>query len=414
MRKIHSFIKSCFTQSCLLCILLSCGSNSKQQKKTFWDNSGGVFMLAFILFIFSGCGGNKQSEDDLITVDVTAQYPKKELILQDFMDVEYIPLETTDEFLCQGNIWAVGNNIIVATNFNFSGDIFLFDRKGKAMKKINHRGQSDKEYTGFISRIILDDENDEIFVNDAYTKKILVYDLEGNFKRKLSLRENLSPFEIYNFDQGYLICRNDYYANTGQSFILMSKQDGSIIKEIQIPFKEKKTIIVWSQDRKMTYNTPTAHPLMPYFNDYILTEYSADTLYTFSPDHVLSPFIVRTPSVQSMNPEIFLLPSLLTDRYYFMEAIEKTIEFSSTDIMYDKQKKALFRYKVYNGDYTNDEEAFLKSRPLNGEIPSCQYLEAWKLVRDYNEGRLKGRLKEIAAKLDPEDNPVIMMIKHKK
>ena len=53
-------------------------------------------MLAFILFIFSGCGGNKQSEDDLITVDVTAQYPKKELILQDFMDVEYIPLETTD------------------------------------------------------------------------------------------------------------------------------------------------------------------------------------------------------------------------------------------------------------------------------------------------------------------------------
>lgn len=82
--------------------------------------------------------------------------------------------------------------------------------------------------------------------------------------------------------------------------------------------------------------------------------------------------------------------------------------------MYDKQKKALFRYKVYNGDYTNDEEAFLKSRPLNGEIPSCQYLEAWKLVRDYNEGRLKGRLKEIAAKLDPEDNPVIMMIKHKK
>ena len=35
-----------------------------------------------------------------ITVDITANYPKKEMILQDFMDVEYIPLETTDEFIC--------------------------------------------------------------------------------------------------------------------------------------------------------------------------------------------------------------------------------------------------------------------------------------------------------------------------
>ena len=32
--------------------------------------------------------------NELITVDVTKNYPEKELTLQDFMDVEYIPLET--------------------------------------------------------------------------------------------------------------------------------------------------------------------------------------------------------------------------------------------------------------------------------------------------------------------------------
>ena len=115
-----------------------------------------------------------------------------------------------------------------------------------------------------------------------------------------------------------------------------------------------------------------------------------------------------------MTPERFLLLSLLTDRYYFMEAITREIEFSPTDLVYDKQEKALFRYKVYNSDYTNDKEAFLKSTPLNGEIPSCQYLEAWELVQNYEGGRLKGKLKEVAAKLDSEDNPVIMLIKHKK
>ena len=59
-----------------------------------------IVFLVTILFIITGCGG-KQSTDDLITVDVTKSYPTKELILQDFMDVEYIPLETKEDFICQ-------------------------------------------------------------------------------------------------------------------------------------------------------------------------------------------------------------------------------------------------------------------------------------------------------------------------
>ena len=152
---------------------------------------------------------------------------------------------------------------------------------------------------------------------------------------------------------------------------------------------------------------------MPYFNDYVLTEYSADTLYSYSPDHALKPFIARVPSIQSMNPEVFLIPSLLTDRYFFMEALEKTIEFSSIDLLYDKQEKALFRYRAYNSDYVNKKEAFLKSKPLNGKIPSCQFLEASDLIRDYKGGKLKGKLKEVAATLEEDDNPVIMLIKHR-
>jgi len=161
------------------------------------------FIWVIILFILVGCSQSGIQSEDIITVDVTANYPHKELILQDFMDVEYIPLETTDEFLCQGSIWAVGKNIIVATNFNSDGNIFIFDRKGKALKKINRKGQGDEEYTSF-SRIVLDEENDEIFVNNDFAKKILVYDLDGNFKRRLSIKEDFLLFEMYNFDKDNL------------------------------------------------------------------------------------------------------------------------------------------------------------------------------------------------------------------
>ena len=53
------------------------------------------FILIMLLLVMAGCGESKPPTDDLITVDVTANYPKKELVLQDFMDVEYIPLETS-------------------------------------------------------------------------------------------------------------------------------------------------------------------------------------------------------------------------------------------------------------------------------------------------------------------------------
>ena len=103
-----------------------------------------------------------------------------------------------------GSLWGVGKNIIIATNFNNDGNIFIFDRKGKALKRINRKGQGNEEYSSY-SRIILDEEKEEIFVNNSFAKKIQVYDLEGNFKRDLLIKKEFSLFEMYNFDKDNLI-----------------------------------------------------------------------------------------------------------------------------------------------------------------------------------------------------------------
>ena len=59
-----------------------------------------------------GCGNRSASSvDNLIRVDVMADYPEKELILQDLMDVEYIALETTDDFITKGAVKAIGKDI---------------------------------------------------------------------------------------------------------------------------------------------------------------------------------------------------------------------------------------------------------------------------------------------------------------
>ena len=102
-------------------------------------------------------------------------------------------------------------------------------------------------------------------------------------------------------------------------------------------------------------------------------DHSSDTIYRVFTDKRVVPFIARTPSIQSMGTEIFLYPSVLTDRYYFMQTVKKVYDFSSrvglprTDLMYDMKEN----------------------------------------------GNLKGKLKEIAASLDEESNPVLMIAKYK-
>ena len=397
-----------------------------------------TILAILFLIVVIGCGRRKQTTDDVITVDVTKRYSaKKELILQDFMDVEYVKLETNDSYLNQGLVKDIGKEFILVTNRNQDGNIFVYDRNGKGISKFNRKGQGPGEYTSILS-ITLDENNGEMFVYDLFTQTPFVYDLFGNFKRSIGRREN-DTFRVYsalfNYDDNNLIVYDRDTEEKG--YYLVSKKDGSITKEIKIPYVEKKLLL---QSRSLRENeigettsfgtrtgftqaAPNSHvPIIPYYDNWILLEYSSDTLYQFLPDSGLLPFIVRTPSIQSMNPEIMLILRLFSGRYLFFETVTNEFNwdtnrgFERSFFMYDKQKKDFSGYTIYNGDYSTKKEIYLSSfRLVNHEIVLWQPLEAYQLVKDYQEGRLKdGKLKEIAATLDVEDNPVIMLIKHKK
>ena len=145
-----------------------------------------ISVIILFLAIATESRGQKQTgSNDFITVNVVKDYsPKKELILQDFMDVEYVALETNDAFINQGIVLDIGDEFVLVKNSNRinDGNIFVYDRTGKAIRKINRKGQSGEEYISLYT-VTLDEENKEMFVNDILGKKIVVYDLYGNFKR---------------------------------------------------------------------------------------------------------------------------------------------------------------------------------------------------------------------------------------
>ena len=384
-----------------------------------------IFIETILLLVLAGCGKDNASTDGFITVDVTksSYSPKKELVLQDFMDVEYIPLETNDEFVNQGYVNAIGEKYIIVTNYREDGDIFVYDRNGKAIRKINRKGQGGEEYISCL-KIILDEENEELFVNDFLARKIKVYDLEGNFKRSFKQKqEGDTQFygEIFNYDKDNLICYDE--CNADIPFLLVSKKDGSITREIITPFKEKKLFI---QLLRYEGGTRAAGPgpysrITPFKGNWILLEPSSDTIYTLMPDCSLRPFIAKTPPVHTMNPEFYLILKLVSDRYYFMESIKNVYDFRKeegfpkTYFVYDTQEKDFFSYIIYNGDYSDKRELYMVMfTPINAKGELWATIDAFELCRDYKKGKLKGKLKDIAAKLGEDDNRVIMLVKPKK
>ena len=401
---------------------------NKLKKHVRWMSA---LLVASLLF---GCGDGKQKEPDgLITVDVSKSYPKKELILQDLFDIEYVPLETTDEMLTEGHIQYIGDNYMIFKNLGrMAGEIFIFDRQGKAVRKINRLGQSGEEYLNILG-VDYDEQADELFVNSHYSDKVFVYDSEGNYKRSFDYLDGTLYDPIKILDEERLIAYDDYFEydkvpEKRDCYLILSREDGRLLEKIHIPYEEKKSLIIMRRDLngKLTGNWGIRNTLMPPYQDgWLLIEPSADTIYTYSASRGLMPLIVRTPSVQGMDPEVFLFPTIFTDRYVFMQAVERSFNFGvdkdvpRTNLIYDKTEQTAYEGEVINRDFEGmPVNLWFAHRVImefnDDEIAFATRLEAPDLVEAYNDGKLRGPLKEIASSLDEEDNPVILIAKYKK
>lgn len=386
-------------------------------------NNVNIIISITFLFVLFGCGSTHKKTVDCISVDVNAVYPKKDFILQDFMDVEYIQLETTNEFVTKGFVHAIGAQILLVTDQSSEGTIFVFDRKsGKGLRKINRLGQGPEEYTQFTD-LVLDEDNNEMFVVAYSARNILVYDLYGNFKRSFGFTDDKSYYRsVFNYDDTHLICHKSYLPeieSIKSSHVLISKQDGSITQEIQLPYEQIETPVIIEGEGSIC---PGFYLTVPTPNNWVLMRTSSDTIYDYSLDGNLNPLIVRTPSIVLMDPEVFLFPTVMTDRYCFMQTMKKEIDFttfkgfSGVDLVFDKQENKLFECTIYNADFLSKQPVSLGQQSggaVNHEVATCVQLNAFDLVEALEKGELKGELEKIAKKLDEESNPVIMLIKYK-
>lgn len=385
-----------------------------------------------LLSILSACRNDSSSgSDGLIHVDVTKDYPEKEFLLQDLFEVEYVRLETSDDFLTAGFVLEVSDHYVVSRNTNiFSGDFYLFDRQtGKGVAHLNRKGQGGEEYTNLLD-LLVDEQAGELYLNSHFNKMIYVYNFEGNFKRSFK-QQGVLFYNRIGLLGDYLIADDDQIQEieTGPQplrdhFLVLSKADGQVVQAPSIPYERKIPLILYAPDG--SWECINLRKMEPCDGDWLLVETSADTIYRMDASLRLTPYIVRTPSVQE-EERLFLFPSLYGGkRYQFMCVVKNEYDFQQkegfprTNLVYDSEEKALYRSTLYNGDMVDSEPINTSSRSFTYRnmndrgVAFTQTLFAHELVEAYQEGRLKGRLKEIAATLGEEDNPVILIAKYKR
>ena len=387
--------------------------------------------------LFVSCG-NKDSArtENLLTVDVLESYPKKEFILQDLFDIEYIPLETKDEFITYGNLQDIDNENLLIRRGKNEGDIYFTDRKGRYLKTINRRGQGNEEYISS-NEMFFDKENQELYVNDAAASRIQVYDLDGNYKRTLK-----SPAETYfkwigNMDDQNIIVYCEAALDPDEQgyemgkrkkgFKLVNKQDGTITS-IPTPFKVwKSSSIIRETTQGRVYYAIQNKSMTPNQGSWIIDEISSDPIYSISSQNGQRPIIIRKPPIQDMDTEVYLYLGVQTDRYCFMQTVdnrfdfEKNTGFVTTELVYDKSEREIYEYLAHNNDLVDGNPMNLVNQIIynlrvfnKNDIAFTARLHASDLIEAYKENKLRGQLKEIAATLGEEDNPVIMVAKYKK
>ena len=339
-------------------------------------------------------------------------------------DIEFLPLETTNECLLGDGI----RNLVVTQNdiIIYDGEdvCYRFDRNGKFKNRIGRKGNGPGEYLKSFY-IVVDTLNQWVYMGDFSQKKFVKYDYEGKHLSELKtdgvgiLNYLYQPMQLVMVDNFY------QYAKKGQRFSLnlYDEKNKKVISRMRCDYEEDIP--------KLAICNPAVYN---YKGNTFVKDYWCDTIYkVIDPYHLESvayidkgKYVNRTENDNSLigkkpSPRDYMVFTIFeikeTDRYlifttnkgrvYYDKKVRKTFATGTL-----KQPKYLTaKDDLYGGPGL--EEFY-----VNGNvICSFRYPHEFE---EYGNGKHSitgaryNAYRKMVEGLDSEDNPVIMIVKLKK
>lgn len=367
-----------------------------------------------------------------ITINPDVQKRGK-LILSDIIEsIEYIPIETNNRCLISTisdnrSFVMTSNHILIHCKKN--NIIYLFNRKGQFVSQISKEGKGPGEFLKYTIQLLkIDEVNKQIITYTSYPKRLMYFNFEGQFIKSIPIESKQYIDFLLSIDDRYLnLSANDGMRKIPYTYGVFSSEFELIhqkIKPIQIVSNKPRTgVIVGGTPFSYYFYNGNLHIREVVLND---TLYVVDSKkYTFIPKYCINAgkyefsvdvlidsdhFLSRQENYLSVN-SIFETQKYLFLSYYFQN--------KNFFCYYDKTEGKILHFNSHSG-ISNDFDGGLDFWPqyqYNNQL--IAFYDAYLFEENINNPRKmepKGtqeaikRLDKLTNNLDPEANPVMVIV----
>ena len=194
-----------------------------------------IFVIISILSLSSGgCSKKAPHDEDIKTIVVSAQDINNEILLSNYVEsIEEINLETTDQSIIGG----------IEKVILYEDALFIFDKKGKSILKFFKNGKLISKLAAvgkgpgeYFQPFDFDIHQGSIYLLDYTRKRLLIYDLDFNYKNYFQLNNYYTNVAVL---ENQILLYTSIY-NTENSYNLTAvNETGEIIYEL-FPYKDKE------------------------------------------------------------------------------------------------------------------------------------------------------------------------------
>lgn len=258
------------------------------------------YIALLFLVLLEACSGNVQ-QTDIDRINVEINNGKNKYGFDDFFEYSHhTVLQTTDESLI-----SVIDKLQIKNNKIFIIDraekkVLIFDMEGNFIQRIKRLGQSDQEYLS-LSDIDIDDNN-HIYMNDYQGRKVLKYSLEGDFLASVKVPLKGSSLKILEKNKLIMNLGNGTTANgEDKNYNYICLEDTNVVFK-GIPFNEN----LMGRSYSRGYGKSSFYMCD---KDLFMTSMLNDTVYRIDKKgsalpHLVYDFGMSRPSLQASKNEV--------------------------------------------------------------------------------------------------------------
>jgi len=328
-----------------------------------------IVYMVFLIFVFlTGCASNQKNgvNTGIKTVVIPKMGDAK--IIDIISDLDYIILEERENsYFGHVSKLRVHQNKIYILDNTYANALFIFTIDGKHIATIgDQKGSGPFDFVKF-SNFEIDYLNNQILTMDNFGWKFMIYDLEGNFVKRVNSDISISDA---------VLLPDDYILHAKSTCLNGFNKDN---KQIIIVDKNKKIVserFEYDDNKNLCIGITNGFIVSQFDGTFNFAPKYRDTIYTVSFNTITPKYAIDFGNNRKISKRTI-------DHLGSVDELEKLLEFGSTCFMGGHVESEDFLYLTLG--YLNNRKYVVYNKQTNRAITLSCDAEKWEYIYELSK-----------------------------